>query len=289
MEVFASLESWDVDDPLALLFLGHYHQKGLIKLLGVHLDEGSPRQLSLYARLLKEAELELPLFAPPVAGKDEVHPSYAELLPGYEREKARALPTAEAAELLKNRPFRLLVGGSLTFASSLLKAGLRPVGAVVQGGFAGVNVTGRPNAKFGTRNFVPSFNLNKDFNATLNFFRLRQERPFPLLLVSKNVNHLLLVKEEELPGFSETPAGNAFLKLLRAYLRRVRPEKSLHDVYASLALLKPELFSWEEVKPVWREGKKYPLWGSVKARTGIKISVSAAPEVKDYALLKAAP
>jgi len=284
MKVLLSLESWDVDDPLALLFLGHYHQKGKVKLLGVVLDEGTPLQASLYGHLLKRARLdEVPLFSAG-EGKESVHPYYGELLPGYEKEEAKVLPLEEAFSLLRSEDFHLLVGGSLSFANALLKEGIKPLSAVVQGGFAGPNVTGRRNEKFGERLFMPSFNLNKDLKATLEFFERR--RAFPLYLVSKNVNHLLLVEEKELPSFSDTPSGRVFLELLRRYLKKVRPKKSLHDVYASLALLDKKLFEWKEVRPLHRRGKKRVLWGSEPAKSNAYITVSASPRLKDYALLK---
>ncbi len=286
LEVFITLETWDIDDLLMLLFLGHYHQLGRLRILGAEINRGTLEQNFLVYQVLRKASLEVPLFSRNEEAPGEVPDYYYGVL-GFERGTLELPSREEACEFLKKREFKLLVGGGLSFARFLLERKVVPCEVFVQGGFAGFNVTGKPSKKFGRKNFVATFNFNKELRDTLRFLELKREHSFPLYLVSKNVNHLILVREEFLPKGASTPAGRFYLELLSLYLRRVRREKSLHDVYAAVALLKRDLFTWKEILPLYRPGRKYPLWGSTEGKTGIFITVGAREkEVSDYALLR---
>jgi len=285
-EIFITLETWDIDDILMLLFLAHYHQLGKVKLLGAEINRGTLEQNFLIHQVLEKASVDIPLFSRNENIAGEVPPYYYEVL-GFKKGSLKLPSVEEALNLLKNRDFKLLVGGGLAFPRMLLEKGITPREAFVQGGFAGFNITGKPNKKFGRKKFVATFNFNKQLSDTLRFLDLKKELTFPLYLVSKNVNHLILIEEKNLPEDAPTPAGKLFLELLSLYLKRIRREKSLHDVYTAVALLRKELFIWKEVLPVYRPSRKYPLWGSVEGKTDIFITIDARKEeVCDYALLR---
>lgn len=281
MNVFVSLETWDIDDTLMLLFLLHYHEIGKLNLVGIEVDSGTLEQNNFIDFILKKVNLSIPAFSRNLKSlvRREVPEYYYDFFEGLERKELLLTERSEVFEFLKNKSFKVIVGGSLNFVRELVKRGIFPEEVVIQGGFAGKNVTGKSNPKFGERNFKATFNFNKDFEATLEFLEIQKEVRFPLYLVSKNVNHLITVKLEDIPQITpKTKAQELYLSILRKYLSEVRSEKSLHDVYAALALFDKSLFRWEEVRPVFRIGRRHPEWGAEKGKTNVFITVEGDKE-----------
>ncbi|NPA32325.1 MAG: nucleoside hydrolase [Aquificae bacterium] len=289
MKLVISMETWDIDDTLMLLFLLHYREKGLVDILGVHVDRGTPRQNAYVGYILKKAGADVPIFSKNVSpNSDSIPEYYRELFEDLPGEEKKALPLSELVSRLRGEEFYLIAGASLTLPALLLREDLLPKLVVVQGGFAGRSLTGKPNEKFGERDFAPTFNFNKEPKATDEFLSLALRKGVPTLLVSKNVNHLILISKKDLPpkaGGNLTKPKELYLRILERYLSLVRPKKSLHDVYASLALFDRGIFRWERVIPVRKEGGRFPEWGSVRADTSISITVGADEKlVKDYTL-----
>ena len=281
MNIFVSLETWDIDDTLMLLFLLHYHELGKINLIGIEVDSGTLEQNNFVNFILKQVKLDIPVFSRNLESsrKEEVPDYYYGFFEGLEKKALFLTERSEVFDYLKDKKFKVLVGGSLNFVRELVGRGIIPQEVVVQGGFAGRNVTGKTNPKFGDLNFKATFNFNKDFKATLEFLEIQKETGFPLYLVSKNVNHLITLKLEDIPEIQpRTEAQRLYLEILRKYLSEVRSEKSLHDVYAALALFDKSLFKWEEVKPVFRLGKRHPEWGAEKGKTNVFITVEGDKE-----------
>ncbi|WP_461832622.1 hypothetical protein [Aquifex sp.] len=174
INIFLSIETWDIDDTLLLLFLLHYHAIGKVNLLGVEIDRGTKLQNSYVKYILKLAEEDIPLFSRNLEShEDEIPEYYYTFFEGLKKEEKILPPREESLELLKGKNFTLIVGGSLNFAVFLLKAGITPSEIFFQGGFAGFNITGKVNKKFGKKIFTPTFNLNKDIKASDEFFNLR--------------------------------------------------------------------------------------------------------------------
>lgn len=289
MNVVISLETWDIDDTLALLFLSHYHQKGKINLLAVEVDKGTPSQNNYVKYLLKKAEINVPVFSRNVEeDKTELPEYYYEMFEDLKPVSEKAKTRKDMLKFLKKKKFKLIVGGSLNLIPFLLENEVFPEEIYVQGGFAGKNVTGRTHEKFGNRNFKPTFNFNKDIISTKKTFELLKNLKIPTYLISKNLNHTILVKEEDIPHLKpSTRAQELYLEILRKYLKNYRKEKSLHDVYACIAMFKKDLFTWKEVIPVSRKGKKYTEWGSVEAKSNIRITIDGKrKEIKDYAVFR---
>ncbi|GAB6065905.1 nucleoside hydrolase [Aquifex pyrophilus] len=289
MNLFLSIETWDIDDTLLLLFLLHYHRKGRINLLGVEIDRGTRLQNTYVEYILKIAEEDIPLFSRNLESQEnEIPEYYYTFFEGLERKEIILPPREETLELLEGKEFTLIVGGSLNFAVFLLKKGIIPKEIFFQGGFAGFNITRRVNKKFGKKVFTPTFNLNKDIKASDEFFLLRQELDIPTYMVSKNVNHLILVKEEDIPDISpSTKPQEIYINILKKYLKNVRREKSLHDVYTAVAFFNRELFAWKEISPIFRQGKRFREWGSEEKAGSLRITVDAKEEeVKAYSLFK---
>ncbi|WP_461832623.1 hypothetical protein [Aquifex sp.] len=107
-------------------------------------------------------------------------------------------------------------------------------------------------------------------------------------MVSKNVNHLIIVNRSDIPLIPpKTKPQEVYLNILKKYLESIRREKSLHDVYTAVAFFNKNLFTWKEVKPIFRKGKKFREWGSEKNRGNLRITVDAKEEeVKAYSLFK---
>ncbi|AAC07075.1 nucleoside hydrolase [Aquifex aeolicus] len=289
MNVVLSLETWDIDDTLALLFLAHYHQKGKIDLLAVEVDKGPPSQNNYVKYLLQKIHLNVPVFSRNVEeDKSELPEYYYELFEDLKLESQESQRREELLDLLKGKEFKLVVGGSLNLIPFLLENSVFPEEIFVQGGFAGKNITGKTHEKFGDRYFKATFNFNKDVKATLRTFELLKEFRIPTYLISKNLNHTILIKEEDIPQKEpSTKAQELYFEILKKYLRKYRKEKSLHDVYACIAMFKKNLFVWKEVIPVYRKGRKYTEWGSVEAKSNIWITVDGKrEEIKDYAVFR---
>ncbi len=281
INILVSLETWDIDDTLMLLFLLHYHELGKINLIGIEVDSGTLEQNNFVSFILKKVNLEVPIFSRNLQSSDreEVPSYYYEFFEGLEKKKVILTEQSEVFDYLKDKNFKVLVGGGLSFVSELVKRGIFPEEAVIQGGFAGKNVTGKRNPKFGNLNFKATFNFNKNLRATLEFLDIQKEIRFPLYLVSKNVNHLIRLRLEDIPDIKpKTGAQKLYMDILCKYLREVRKEKSLHDVYAALALFDKSLFKWEEVKPIFRLGRRHPEWGAEKGKTNVFITVEGNEE-----------
>ena len=290
MKVFISLETWDVDDTLMLLFLLHYHTLGKIEVIGIDVDSGTLEQNNFINFLLKKLNIDIPVFSRNLkeSKREEIPEYYYKLFEGLEKREIFFTERSEVFKYLREKDFKVIVGGSLNFVKELIEMGIIPQEVVVQGGFAGKNITGRDNPKFGSRDFMRTFNFNKDLSSTLRFLQLQKEIKFPLYLVSKNVNHLITLKLEDLEEVEiRTKAQELYLEILRKYLKNYRKEKILHDVYACLALFDKSIFVWEEVSPILRFNGKYPEWGSVKGRTNTFITVDANFEkIKNLASFK---
>jgi len=289
MNLVISMETWDIDDTLMLLFLLHYHLKGKINIIAVEIDRGTLLQNNYVNYILRRVEVEIPLFSRNIPeDSGEIPDYYYDFFENLERKELRLRSREELVDLLRGRKFKLLVGGSLNLIPFLLKEGIYPEEIFIQGGFAGRNITGETHKKFGNRVFNATFNFNKDIKATEEFFRLKEKVNIPTYLISKNVNHLILVRYEEVLNIAtETKPQEFYLDILRKYLKVCRREKSLHDVYAAVAMFKRDLFLWKEVKPVFREGKKFREWGAVEAKSNIWITVKAKDEeIKKYVLFR---
>ncbi|WP_461829054.1 hypothetical protein, partial [Aquifex sp.] len=281
MNVFVSLETWDIDDTLMLLFLLHYHELGKINLIGIEVDSGTLEQNNFVKFILDRVGSDIPIFSRNLvsSSREEIPNYYYEFFEGLERKKISLTERSEVFDYLKNKSFKVLVGGSLNFVNELVKRRIFPEEVVVQGGFAGKNVTGKRNPKFGDLNFKATFNFNKDVKATLEFLEIQKEVAFPLYLVSKNVNHLITLRLEDIPEVKpKTEAQKLYMEILQKYLSEIRKEKNLHDVYAAIALFDKGLFKWEEVKPLFRPGKRHPEWGSEKGKTNVFITVDGDRE-----------
>ncbi|RUM32338.1 MAG: hypothetical protein DSY32_00155 [Aquifex sp.] len=287
MNVVISLETWDIDDTLALLFLAHYHQKGKINLIAVEVDKGTPSQNNYVKYILEKSRLNVPLFSRNVKeDKSELPEYYYDLFEDLKFQKTISQTRGELLELLRGKKFKLVVGGSLNLIPFLLENGIFPEEIFIQGGFAGKNITGKTHEKFGDRDFKATFNFNKDLKATLKTFELLKKYRIPTYLISKNLNHTIFVKEEDIP-FKEptTKAQELYFKILKKYLENYRREKNLHDVYACIAMFRKDLFTWKEIVPVFRRGKKYTEWGSLEAKSNIRITVDGRKEeIKKYAV-----
>ena len=276
MNVFISMETWDIDDTLMLLFLLHYHILGKIKVIGIEVDSGTLEQNNFIGFILKKVDLKIPVFSRNLKNPkgNEIPDYYYNFFKGLKKEELFFTERSEVFDYLRNKKFKVIVGGSLNFVRELIKRSVIPQEIIVQGGFAGKNITGKTNPKFGNLKFKATFNFNKDFRATLEFLELQKGLKFPLYLVSKNVNHLITLKSEDVPNITpKTQAQKLYLEVLRKYLSEVRREKSLHDVYAALAIFDKDLFRWEEVRLVFKLGKRYPEWGAEKSKSNIFITV----------------
>ena len=284
MKVFVSLETWDIDDTLMLLFLLHYHTLGKIEVIGIEVDSGTLEQNNFINYILQKVNVKVPVFSRNLkeSKRKELPEYYYELFEGLKKQEIHFTERVEAFNYLRDKNFKVIVGGGLNFVKELLERKIIPKEIVIQGGFAGKNITGKDNPKFGNRNFMRTFNFNKDLSSTLRFLQLQKDFQFPLFLVSKNVNHLITLKLDDLKEVEiKTEAQKLYLETLKKYLTNYRQEKILHDVYACLALFDKSLFVWEEVSPVFRFSENYPEWGSVKGKTKIFITVDA-----DYEKIK---
>ena len=281
MNVFISLETWDIDDTLMLLFLLHYHELGKIKVLGVEVDSGTLEQNNFIDFILRKVGISIPVFSRNISNgnRKEIPSYYYDFFEDLERGEMHLTERSEVFDYLRNKEFKIIVGGGLSLIKELVERNIIPEEVVIQGGFAGKNITGRRNPKFGDRNFQATFNFNKDLKSTFRFLELQKNLRFPLYLVSKNVNHLITLKEEDIPEIeTRTEPQKLYINILKKYLSEKRKEKSLHDVYAALALFDKSLFEWKEVSPIVRLSGRYPEWGAVIGRTNVFITVGARNE-----------
>jgi len=276
MNVAFDMETSDPDDVFTLCFLaGH----PAVKLRAVTITPGSKQQIGLVKHVLKRLGLDIPIGA-----RKPDHPKscVSEFHHKWFGKIEEAVPDGLGWEILSSAcmssfPLAIVTGGPLGNLGDMIANGriheLR--GLIIQGGFAGDNVT-KPEhrlPKFAGRETAPTFNLNGDVKsawAVLAYPKVASRR-----LVSKNVCHGVIYDQpmhERMKPFRHVSAGiGMMIEGMEIYLKNKPEGKIFHDPLAACVAIEPEVCEFREVAIYRIKGE----WGS-KLESGTKTWISTA-------------
>ncbi len=269
---------WDTDigrDPDDFLAGCLLLSRPEIRLCAVTIAPGDRDQIALAKFLLKATgHADVPVGAVPdrEKGKKSVGGCHLRLMEYY---KAPLFADADGAGwevlsgALKATPDAVLfTSGPLNNVGDLLRKTELPVGLSVSmvGYWAG---PGEAASK-------PEFNFNGCGWAAREF--VESKRFGKRLLVGKNVTHQVLYDDELHERLSVAGKTSRPLALAAELMTLRSPSaKKLHDPLAATAVLKPDIFTWEEVTPIKRNG----AWSSV-ATPGSEIWAATGVDVPAF-------
>lgn len=240
----------DPDDFLAGCFL---LSRPEIRLRAITITPGDRDQVALVKFLLKETgHGDVPIGSSPdrKKGKKSVKGCHLRLMEYY---KAQPFEDADgagweilAASLRANPDAILFTSGPLNNIGDLLRNTAVDIGlSVTMGGYWAA--PGEPESKL-------EFNFNGCAEAAMEFAQSRsiQRR----LLVGKNVTHHVLYDEDLHRQLREAGRRSRPLALAAELMTLRYPgAKKLHDPLAASALLREEIFQWQEVMPLRRNSE----------------------------------
>ncbi len=246
----------DSDDALALLWM---LSRPEIRLRCITISPGDKDQVGLTTFLLRECGVrDVPIGVVPgrPSGKKSVSGCHVRLM-DYHHAKATAEPDGVGWQVLRDALSRwpsavLLTTGPLNNVGDLLReTDVSIEHSVTMGGYC--NLGPGPATE-------PEFNFNGCGWAARGF--VETKRIGRRMLVGKNVTHQVLYYGDQLhTALREAGVHCRSLALaheLMGFQTARARHKKLHDPLAAIALLREDMFSWQEVMPFKHDGE----WGS---------------------------